>query len=118
MHQAFADRICRSLANAMREQPFGPDTVVWTVSGHMFAAYTTHGHGLSLRMDAFAAYRLVDQGRATAPPELSGEGWVLLPWETPPEELRIHIEASYLLVRSDGNGTFAEYAPAEGDEAE
>lgn len=105
MNEAFADRICRELPGARREQPFGPDTVVWTVDGHMFAAYTEDGHGVSLRVAQTVAVRMVDEGRASSPPWLAGEGWVLLPWDTRPEELRRRIEASHILVRTDHNAT-------------
>jgi hypothetical protein len=43
MHEAFADRICSGMDRAQREQPFGPGMVVWTIDGHMFAAYTEAG---------------------------------------------------------------------------
>jgi hypothetical protein len=43
MHEAFADRICSGMDRAVREQPFGPGMVVWTIDGHMFAAYTEAG---------------------------------------------------------------------------
>jgi predicted DNA-binding protein (MmcQ/YjbR family) len=104
MHQDFADRVCHGLDGTERQEPFGPGTVVWTVAGHMFAAYTEDGHGLSLRLECGHATRLVEEGRASSPPWLTGEGWVMIPWEmTHPEELRRRIEASYGLVRMDRN---------------
>ncbi|MGP1358893.1 MmcQ/YjbR family DNA-binding protein [Roseicyclus sp.] len=103
MHQTFADRVCRALADTERQQPFGPDTVVWTVEGHMFAAYTENGHGVSLRMDYVVAARMVNEGRAHSPPSLTDAGWVLVPWETPPDELQRRIIASYRLVRTDND---------------
>jgi hypothetical protein len=30
---------------------------------------------------------------------MSGAGWVLIPWQTPPEDLRRRIAASYDMVR-------------------
>jgi hypothetical protein len=50
MHEAFADRICSGMDRAVREQPFGPGMVVWTIDGYMFAAYTEAGGGLSVRV--------------------------------------------------------------------
>jgi hypothetical protein len=50
MHEAFADRICSGMDRAVRQQPFGPGMVVWTIDGHMFAAYTEAGDGLSVRV--------------------------------------------------------------------
>ncbi|MBY6200426.1 MmcQ/YjbR family DNA-binding protein [Maritalea mobilis] len=104
MRERFVDNHCQRLPGAERTEPFGPGTVVWKVEGHMFAAYSIGGHGLSLRMmDAKATTRMVEQGRA-APHFLEDEGgWVLLPWETHPDELRAHLELSYRLVLFDGN---------------
>jgi hypothetical protein len=98
MHEVFADRICSGMDRAVREQPFGPGMVVWTIDGHMFAAYTEAGEGLSLRVS----------GNATTKPSglrhaITGAGWVVVPWATPPEDLRRRIAASYAQVLSDRN---------------
>jgi hypothetical protein len=39
---------------------------------------------------------------------MSGAGWVLIPWATPPEDLRRRIAASYDMVRTDRNGVLPE----------
>ena len=98
MHEAFADRICSGMDRAVREQPFGPGMVVWTIEGHMFAAYTEAGDGLSLRVSAQT--RIEATGTRHA---VTGAGWVVVPWHTPPEDLRRRIAASYALVLSDRN---------------
>lgn len=104
MQQAFVDRICKALPEAERTTPFGPETVFWCVGGHMFAAYSVDGEGVSLRTTGrLMADKLIREGRAISPPELQGEGWVLVPWTTAPEELRDRIERSHRLVRQDGN---------------
>ena len=107
MHEAFADRICGGMDRAVREQPFGPGMVVWTIDGHMFAAYTEAGDGLSVRvtddvtdMVDGAQVSLDGAGQTT----LSGAGWVLIPWQTRPEKLRRIIATSYDMVRADRNG--------------
>lgn len=103
MHEAFADRICSGMDRAVREQPFGPGMVVWTIDGHMFAAYTETGDGLSVRVSEPEAYALTVNGNADSHTPLTGAGWVLIPWQTPPEELRRRIATSYDLVLADGN---------------
>ncbi len=104
MRELFVDRYCGALLETERTTPFGEDTIVWTVRGHMFAAYATAGEGVSVRMSGrIAAQQMVGQGRATSPDYLRGGGWVLLPWDTPPDELRSRINKSYRLVRDDGN---------------
>lgn len=105
MQKAFADKVCRGLPGAERREPFGPGTTVWCIRGHMFAAYTEEGQGVSLRLDRDLAVRLLDEGLALSEPELAGAGWILIPWETHPDMLRRHIEVSYRLVRADGNAT-------------
>jgi hypothetical protein len=37
------------------------------------------------------------------PHAMSGAGWVLIPWATPPEDLRRRIAASYDMVLADSN---------------
>jgi predicted DNA-binding protein (MmcQ/YjbR family) len=106
MHEAFADRICRTFLRAERAEPFGPGMVVWRVAGRMFAAYTETGHGLSLRVRD--ATGMLARGEAVSHPDLSQAGWVLIPWETPPEVLERRIAVSYALVRADVAGVPAE----------
>lgn len=85
-----------------RATPFGPDTIVWKINGHMFAAYTETGAGLSVRTSNLTrALAVIRQSRPASAPYLTGGGWVLLPWETPPEELRLRLIESYNLVRRD-----------------
>ena len=90
------------MERSVREQPFGPGMVVWTIDGHMFAAYTESGHGLSVRVAE--AQTPTAEDNADGPVQLPGAGWVVIPWETPPEVLRSRIAASYQLVLADRNG--------------
>lgn len=104
MRELFVDRYCGSLLDTERTTPFGEDTVVWTVRGHMFAAYSVGGDGVSVRMGGkIAAHQMVGSGRAKSPSYLRGEGWVSVPWDTPLDELRARINKSYRLVLQDGN---------------
>lgn len=112
MREEFVDRHCRALPRAEREQPFGPDTVVWKVNGHMFAFYTEHGEGLSLRTANLArALAVIRKSRPSSAPYQIGGAWVVLPWETAPEELRLRLIESYNLVRRD----WPEGAESDGD---
>lgn len=104
MEERFVDIYCGTLAGTRRTQPFGPETVFWTVDGRMFAAYTHDGNGVSVRLaDKVSAHRLIGQRRALAPSYLKNDGWLMFPWDTRPEELRDRINESYRLVRQDGN---------------
>ena len=114
MQTEFVDRHCRALDGAERDQPFGPGTVVWKIHGHMFAAYTDPGEGLSVRTSNLArALAVIRRSRPASAPYLTGGGWVVLPWETPPEELRLRLIESYNLVRRDHP---RHDPPAAGDE--
>lgn len=99
MREAFVDIYCRGLLGTARTTPFGAETVIWTVHGRMFAAYTRNGEGLSLSIGSkVTAHKLVGQKRAVSSPYLKGTGWVLFPWNTRPQELRDWIGKSYRLV--------------------
>jgi predicted DNA-binding protein (MmcQ/YjbR family) len=100
MREEFVDRHCRALPRAQRDQPFGPETVVWKINGHMFAFYTADGEGLSLRTSNLArALAVIRKSRPLSAPYQTGGDWVVLPWETPPEELRLRLIESYNIVR-------------------
>lgn len=102
LHQTFVDNHCRRLPDTERVQPFGPDTVVWRVAGHMFAAYVDGGQGLSLRSNTMmVAARTQDRSQGDPPAFLAGGGWVTVPWETGIDRLRARIDESYRLVLRD-----------------
>ncbi len=100
MREEFVDRHCRALPRAERDHPFGPETVVWKINGHMFACYTEHGEGVSLRTSNITrSLAVVRKSRPASAPYQTGGDWIVLPWETPPEELRLQLIESYNLVR-------------------
>ena len=105
MREEFVDRFCAALQETERTTPFGDDTVIWTVRGHMFAAYTTGGHGVSVRVEnRLAAHKLVARGQVMKVRYLRDGSWVIFPWSTGPDKLRARITKSYDLVMADGNG--------------
>jgi hypothetical protein len=59
---------------AVREQPFGPGMVVWTIDGHMFAAYTEAGHGLSVRVPEAEADEMAANRARGKPHAADGRG--------------------------------------------
>jgi len=118
MQHRFVDSHCVHLPGAERAQPFGPDTVVWRVNGHMFAAYTHDGLGLSLRNRAIALPERLRRSKddPTRAAELhTGEGWTIVGWDTPPDELRQRIEESYRLVLRDWPTPVPRRGPAPGE---
>jgi predicted DNA-binding protein (MmcQ/YjbR family) len=117
MRHEFVDRTCRALPGALRDQPFGPDTVVWKINFHMFAAYTETGPGLSVRTANMPrAMGVIRRTSPLAAPFLTGGNWVLLPWETSPDELRARILESFALVRAEWPRAMPPMAPHQGDD--
>ena len=117
MQTEFVDSHCRTLPGSYADRPFGPDTQVWKIAGKMFAAYTTGGHGVSITTsNPVMAQRLIQRGKAVSAPYLKDGGWVMLPWGTAPEELRVLLTESYLSVRmSLSPGLQAELPPLPSD---
>jgi len=101
MFAELVDRHCRSLPGAAPERPFGPDTLVWTVGGRMFAIHTQEGTGVSLACrTAQDLQKLIQAGKAVSAPYLKGPGWALFPYHvSTPDELRMRIEESYERIR-------------------
>jgi predicted DNA-binding protein (MmcQ/YjbR family) len=116
MHHRFVDSHCARLPGAERVQPFGPETVIWRVNGHMFAAYTGDGLGLSVRNRVLALPERLREARQEGgrAPELStGDGWTIVGWDTPPEVLRARIDESYRLVLRDWPTRIPKPAPLD-----
>ena len=111
MFAELVDSQCRSLPGAALERPFGPDTLVWTVGGRMFAIHTAEGSGVSVAVRSpQEAQRLVQAHKAISAPYLKGPGWALFPFHsTSPDELRKRIRESYDRVRN-GLPTDVEFA--------
>lgn len=101
MFSELVDRHCRSLPGAAPERPFGPDTVVWTVGGRMFAIRTADGSGVSVACrSAQEAQDVVRGGKAVSAPYLKSSGWALFPYDrSSPDELCARILTSYDRVR-------------------
>lgn len=102
MFAELVDRHCRSMPGAALERPFGPDTLVWTIGGRVFAIRTLNGSGVSVACRSpQEAQRLVQESKAVSAPYLKGPGWALFPYQrTSPDELRARIQDSYDRVRN------------------
>jgi predicted DNA-binding protein (MmcQ/YjbR family) len=113
-HQTFVDNHCKRLPDTERVQPFGPETVVWRVAGHMFAAYIDGGQGVSLRSNTMtAALSGPMQPNRDPASYLAGGGWVTVPWETGIDTLRAQIDMSYRLVLRDWSKPVPTTDPAD-----
>ncbi len=91
--------ICAAHPGAEVSDPWGGGHDAWKVGGKMFASIGAVTPGVSVKTDSVeTAEMLIAAGVAAKAPYFH-RSWVLLPWETPEEEARHRIEASYRLVR-------------------
>ena len=92
--------ICAALPGAFLEDPWGGGHNAWKVGGKMFACIGTHTPGIAVKTESIEqAAHLIDLGVGQKAPYFHAS-WLLLPWETEPEEAQHRIEASYQLIRS------------------
>ena len=91
--------ICAALPGAEVSDPWGGGHDAWKVAGKMFACIGTMTPGISVKTEGIeAAEMLIDAGIAEKAPYFH-RSWVLIPWETAPDEARHRIETSYRLIR-------------------
>ena len=91
--------ICGALPGAEVDDPWGGGHDAWKIGGKMFASMGTKGGGISVKTESIEqAAHLKDLGIGTKAPYFHAS-WILLPWDSEPEELRFRIHASYRLVR-------------------
>ena len=94
------NEICRSFPGAEVSDPWGGGHDAWKVGGKMFASIGAVTPGVSVKTDSIeTAQMLIEAGAGQKAPYFH-KSWVLLPWETPEDELRYRLENSYRLVRT------------------
>ena len=100
MSRKLVNAICRKFPGAELSDPWGGGHDAWKVGGKMFACIGAVMPGVSVKTDRIeTAEMLVEVGVGVKAPYFH-RSWVNLPWETPEDELRHRLAASYRLVRS------------------
>ena len=100
MSRKLVNKICKSFPGAEVSDPWGGGHDAWKVGGKMFACIGAVTPGVSVKTDSIeTAEMLIDAGVGVKAPYFH-RSWVNLPWETPEDELRHRLAASYKLVRS------------------
>jgi predicted DNA-binding protein (MmcQ/YjbR family) len=100
MSRDLVDSICKTFLGAEVSDPWGGGHDAWKVGGKMFACIGAVMPGVSVKTDSIeTAELLIETGVAAKAPYFH-RSWVNLPWETPEDELRHRIAASYRLVRA------------------
>ncbi len=92
--------LCARFPGADHSDPWGGGHDVWKVGGKLFAVMGTVNQGISVKTESIEhAGLLIEMGLATKAPYFH-RSWVLLPFDTDPEDLRGRLLDSYCLVRS------------------
>lgn len=100
MSRDLVNAICRGLPGAEVSDPWGGGHDAWKVGGRMFACIGAVTPGVSVKTDGIeTAEMLIAAGVARRAPYFH-RSWVLLPDDTPEEELRHRLLASYRIVRA------------------
>lgn len=100
MSREIVNQICAEHPGAEVSSPFGPGHDVWKIGGKIFATIGAVTPGVAVKCASVdEAHHLEDMfGWPKAP--YFHRSWVLIPFETDPEELRHRIGKSYGLVRA------------------
>jgi predicted DNA-binding protein (MmcQ/YjbR family) len=92
--------ICESLPGAEVSDPWGGGHDAWKIGGKMFACIGAVMPGVSVKTDGIeTAQMLIDAGVGTKAPYFH-RSWILLPFDTPEDDLRHHLTKSYRRVRA------------------
>ena len=100
MSRKLVNAICRKFPGAEVSDPWGGGHDAWKIGGKMFACIGAVMPGVSVKTDSVeTAQMLIEAGVGVKAPYFH-RSWVNLPWETPEDELRCRLTASYNLVRA------------------
>lgn len=100
MNRKTINDICATFPGAEVSDPWGGGHDAWKVGGKMFASLGAVLPGVSVKTDSIeTAEMLIETGIGIKAPYFH-RSWVLLPFETPEDELRHRLAESYRLVRS------------------
>jgi predicted DNA-binding protein (MmcQ/YjbR family) len=100
MSRKLVNGICKTFPGAECSDPWGGGHDAWKVGGKTFACIGAVMPGVSVKTDSIeTAEMLIDAGIGVKAPYFH-RSWVNLPWETPEDELRYRLAASYRLVRA------------------
>jgi len=100
MDRESLNKICEQFPGAECSDPWGGGHDAWKVGGKMFASIGSHTPGIAVKTESIEqASHLIDLGIAQKAPYFHGS-WILLPWDTEPDEAQHRIMNSYQLIRA------------------
>lgn len=98
MSRETVNRICAALPGAEVSDPWGGGHDCWKIGGKMFAVTGAITPTVSVKTDAVeTADMLIGAGLASRAPYLH-RSWVALALDSPEDELRHRIKASYRII--------------------
>jgi len=100
MSRETINAICAALPGAERSDPWGGGHDAWKVGDKMFACIGSATPGVSVKTPSVETAEMLRAAGIGAKAPYFHRSWLLLPFETEPEELRHRLHASYRLVRS------------------
>jgi len=93
------NKICAAFPGAEVSDPWGGGHDAWKVGGKMFACIGSQMPGVSVKTAGIeTAEMLIDAGVGTKAPYFH-RSWILLPFDTPADELKHRLAESYRVVR-------------------
>ena len=101
MSRDIINKICAEFPGAEVSDPWGDGHDAWKVGGKMFACIGAATAGVSVKTESIEmAEMLIDAGIGTKAPYFH-RSWILLPFDTPEDEMRYRLAESYKLIRSN-----------------
>lgn len=98
MSRDSVNRICAALPGTEHSDPWGGGHDCWKVGGKMFAVTGAVNDSVSVKTDGVeTAEMLIEAGVAERACYLH-RSWVALPLDSPEDEIRHRIEASYSII--------------------
>jgi len=92
--------ICGTFPGAEVSDPWGGGHDAWKVGAKMFACMGAVTPGVSVKTDSIeTAQMLIDAGVGARAPYFH-RSWILLPLDTPEDELRHRLAQSYRILRA------------------
>ena len=100
MSRETINTICRDFPGAEVSDPWGGGHDAWKVGGKMFACIGSVMPGVSVKTDSIETAEMLIAAGVGAKAPYFHRSWILLPFETDPEELRHRLTESYRTVRA------------------
>jgi predicted DNA-binding protein (MmcQ/YjbR family) len=100
MSRALVNAICATFPGAEVSDPWGGGHDAWKVGGKMFACIGAVMPGVSVKTDSVETAEMLIQAGVGVKAPYFHRSWINLPFDTPEDELRHRLAASYRLVRA------------------